>query len=149
MELKPNMYVRTKKGIAKYLGLGKNVLTINESNQFKYYANRHLFDNRIFDVRHDWGDTLSNEEFNNIDKYIEKSPSFDLIALIEIGDYVNGTFVLDFETLQTGEKAIIVDGLITYGWGQGVIPANEVKDIVTKEQFEACKYEVIINDRNK
>ena len=39
MELKVGMYVRTKKGIAKYLGLGKDVLTNNESNQFKHYAN--------------------------------------------------------------------------------------------------------------
>lgn len=142
MELKEGMYVRTKDGIAKYLGLGKNVLTINESNQFKHYANQHLFDNSIFDVGHDWGDTLSNEEFKSIEKYTEKDPSFNLIDSIEVGDYVNGTFVLDFDTLQTGEKAIIVDGLITYGWGQGVIPANEVKDIVTKEQFNACKYVV-------
>lgn len=142
MELKVGMYVRTKDGISKYLGLGKNVLTINESNQFKHYANQHLFDNSIFDVGHDWGDTLSNEEFKSIEKYTEKDPSFNLIDLIEVGDYVNGTFVLDFETLATGEKAVIVDGLINYGWGQGVTPVSEVKDVVTKEQFNACKYVV-------
>lgn len=134
MELKPNMYVRTKKGIAKYLGLGKNVLTINESNQFKYYANRHLFDNRIFDVRHDWGDTLSNEEFNNIDKYIEKNPSFDLINLIEVGDYVNGLPVT-FNAIERGGNIVIVVGGDCFN-------ESEIKDIVTKEQFEAMKYVV-------
>ena len=68
--------------------------------------------------------------------------SHKLIDLIEVGDYVNGGYVLDFETLQTGEKTAIVDGLINYGWGQGVIPVSEIKSIVTKEQFESMKYEV-------
>ena len=66
----------------------------------------------------------------------------NLIDLIEVGDYVNDAFVLDFEILQTGEKAVIVDGLINYGWGQGVIPASEIKEVVTKEQFNSCKYVV-------
>lgn len=147
MALKPNMYVRTKKGIAKYLGLGKNVLTINESNQFKYYANRHLFDNRIFDVRHDWGDTLSNEEFNNIDKYIEKNPSFDLIDLIEVGDYVNGYKI---EKIQAGENYcyLLEDDdpwtlIAGYDCDGLTIP---IKSIVTKEQFEAMKYVVERNE---
>lgn len=90
MKLREGMYVRNEKGIAKYLGLGKDVLTINESNQFKHYANQHLFDNCIFDVGHDWGDTLSDDEFKNIDKYIEKEPSDNIIDLIKVGDYVNG-----------------------------------------------------------
>ncbi len=68
--------------------------------------------------------------------------SFNIIDLIEVGDYVNSTFVLDFETLATGEKAVIVDGLITYGWGQGVIPVGKINDIVTKEQFNSMKYVV-------
>ena len=72
--------------------------------------------------------------------------SFNIIDLIEVGDYVNGTFVLDFETLATGEKAVIVDGLINYGWGQGVTPVSEVKDVVTKEQFNSMKY-VIERDK--
>ena len=72
--------------------------------------------------------------------------SYNLIDLIEVGDYVNGGYVLDFETLQTGEKTAIVDGLINYGWGQGVIPVSEIKSIVTKEQFESMKYEVKENE---
>ena len=86
MELKVGMYVRTKKGIAKYLGLAKDVLTDDKSNNFKHYANQHLFDNYIFEG----GDTLSAEEFKNIDKHIEKEPSYNPIDLIELGDYVNG-----------------------------------------------------------
>ena len=139
MKIQKGMYVRTKDGIAKYLGLGKNVLTINESNQFKHYANQHLFDNSIFDVGHDWGDTLSNEEFKNIDKYIEKEPSFDLIDLIEVGDYVNGNKVTSCEPVDDKDT----ERYLGFGdYDYYIHTSEDIKDIVTKEQFEACKYVV-------
>ena len=80
---------------------------------------------------------LAHTRIENIDR-----ASFNIIDLIEVGDYVNDAFVLDFETLQTGEKSVVVDGLINYGWGQGVVPASEIKEVVTKEQFNSCKYVV-------
>ena len=133
MELKEGMYDRTEKGIAKYLGLGKDVLTIND----KHYANQHLFDDYIFDVGHDWGDTLNNEEFKNIDKYIEKEPSYNPIDLIEVGDYVNGLLVtricIDNET---NKKYLNLYGSVSE-WEN-----EDIKSIVTKEQFESVKYEV-------
>ena len=132
MELKKGMYVRTEKGISKYLGLGKDVLTINESNQFKHYANQHLFDDYIFDVGHDWGDTLSSEEFKSIDKYIEKAPSYNLIDLIEVGDYVNG-----YKVIYVYPNLIKVDS--TDIWE---IHSRDIKSIVTKEQFNSVIYEV-------
>lgn len=139
MKIQKGMYVRTKDGIAKYLGLGKNVLTINESNQFKHYANQHLFDNSIFDVGHDWGDTLSNEEFKSIEKYTEKDPSFNLIDLIEIGDYVNGNKVTSVEPVDEKDT----ERYLGFGDYDYYIHDNEdIKDIVTKEQFETCKYVV-------
>ena len=139
MELKVGMYVRTKDGIAKYLGLGKNVLTINESNQFKHYANQHLFDNSIFDVGHDWGDTLSNEEFKSIEKYTEKDPSFNLIDLIEVGDYVNGLLVI-LNTIERGGNIVVVIG-------GNCFRTEEIKDVVTREQFESMKYIVERTDK--
>ena len=133
MELKEGMYVRTEKGIAKYLGLGKDILTIND----KHYANQHLFDDYIFDVGHDWGDTLNNEEFKNIDKYIEKEPSYNPIDLIEVGDYVNGYLVtricVDGET---NKKYFNLYGSISE-WEN-----EDIKSIVTKELFNSVKYEV-------
>ena len=123
MELKEGMYVRTEEGEISKI----------EWITFQQWEGLENTVKATF-----W---LENNE--RLDYPIDNfKASFNLIDLIEVGDYVNGTFVLDFDTLQTGEKAIIVDGLITYGWGQGVIPANEVKDIVTKEQFNACKYVV-------
>lgn len=137
MELKVGMYVRNENGISKYLGLGKDVLTNDESNQFKHYANQHLFDRNIFDVGHDWGNTLSDEEFKNIDKYIEKEPSYNPIDLIEIGDYVNGLVVTRIcVDEETNKKYLNLYGSISE-WEN-----EDIKSIVTKEQFNSVKYEV-------
>lgn len=141
MKLEVGMYVRTKKGIAKYLGLGRDVLVDDKSNQFRNYANQHLFDNYIFEVEHDWGDTLSAKEFKNIDKYIEQEPSYNPIDLIEEGDYVNGLPVtricIDDET---NEKYLNMFGSISE------YESEDIKSIVTKERFDSMKYEVDSNE---
>ena len=139
MELKEGMYVRNENGIAKYLGLGKDVLTNNESNQFKHYANQHLFDRNIFDVGHDWGSTLSNEEFKNIDKYVEKEPSYNPIDLIEVGDYVNGKEVTE---IMKDEEGNVTDVLFTEEVESQSYSLLPIKNIVTKEYFNSGKYEV-------
>lgn len=155
MELKAGMYVRTGKGIAKYLGLAKDVLTNNESNHFRHYANQHLFDNCIFEVGHDWGDTLSAEEFKNIDKYVEKEPSYNPIDLIKEGDYVNGYKVLEiftgnFEPNNPRNVKVLklefikedINPNIPFFKRYNFITNSEIKTIVTKEQFESMKYEI-------
>ena len=140
MKLEEGMYVRTEKGIAKYLGLGKDVLTINESNQFKHYANQHLFDDYIFDVGHDWGDTLSSEEFKSIDKYIEKDPSYNLIDLIKVGDYVNGELIIvKFYDYANEEWNLVTSSTKHLKYSEN---RNDIKSIVTKEQFNSVIYEV-------
>ena len=35
---------------------------------------------------------------------------------------------------------INVDSEISFGWGYGVIPENDIKTIVTKEQFANAEY---------
>ena len=132
MKLKVGMYVRFKnnKNI-QYIG---KIVNINEYREpyFKYAIEVTWYDDYIF---------IGNEDI--------LKASFNIIDLIKVGDYVNDAFVLDFETLQTGEKAVIVDGLITYGWGQGVIPASEIKKVVTKEQFNSMKYVVERNNEDE
>ena len=141
MELREGMYVRTEKGIAKYLGLGKDVLTNNEGNHFKHYANQHLFDNDIFEVGHDWGDTLSAEEFKNIDKHIEKEPSYNPIDLIELGDYVNGQPI--GEITSSGDyKAVCINCFYKNQRRKLYLESKDIKSIVTKEQFESMSYKV-------
>lgn len=131
-ELKVGMYVRNERGIAKYLGLGKDVLKDKESREFKHYAMKHLFDEPIFDVGHDWGDTLSEEEFKNIDKYIIGKPSENIIDLIEPGDYVNG-----YKVKITNPYMIVLDN---YNFKS--IENKDIRSVVTKEQFNNVRYEV-------
>ena len=92
-----------------------------------------------------YGSIVVDKDIHNV-KWVSKKnvlkASDSIIDLIEVGDYVNGCCVLDFETLQNREKAIIVDSLDSYGWGQGVTPTHEIISIVTKEQFALMKYEV-------
>ena len=119
MELEKGMYIRFNGFISK---IG-HINTSGKGNKYVQFKQPNGL--------------LASTRYENIDK-----ASFNIIDLIEVGDYVNDAFVLDFEILQTGEKAVIVDGLINYGWGQGVIPASEIKEVVTKEQFNSMKYVV-------
>lgn len=124
MELKPNMYVRTNQGIAKYLGISKET-------RFDEEYDIYLFDECIFD---NW----NTIDIDKIDNYKFKA-SNNIIDLIEVGDYVNGVEVIDKELDNFNEI------YLQCGVGDYVICTYEVKDIktiVTKEQFEAIKYEV-------
>ena len=62
---------------------------------------------------------------NNITKH-----SFNLIDLIEVGDYVNGELVASVseESVEIGE-----------GWH---VKAKDIKSIVTHQQFKQVEYEV-------
>lgn len=141
MKFEVGMYVRTKKGIAKYLGLGINILKDDGSNSYNHWKSRHIFDNYIFDE--EYGDTLTT--LDNIDEIIIGKPSYNIIDLIEVGDYVNGykVFEVDREccriTLNGGD--IGNEFRLTYlrptlGKNMGI------KSIVTKEQFESMQYKV-------
>lgn len=130
--MKVGEYVRTDKGIAKYLGLGRDVLK-HETNKnvYEHYYNQHLFDNYIFNVGHDYGDTLTYDEFNNIDKLGKVKET--ITDLIEIGDYVNGEKVCAI-----GENS----GDIYIRDMQEFILANDIKSIVTHEQFSQMEYRI-------
>ena len=67
------------------------------------------------------------------DEYIIKS-SPNIIDLIEVGDYVNGNRVLVVENRE-----------IFFGSGFGImmiLKNEDIKTIVTKEQFEEMNYEI-------
>ena len=74
---------------------------------------------------------LAHTRIENIDR-----ASFNLIDLIEVGDYVNGYKVT---YIDKDNQIIRVDG---FGWGTNIIRKDNIKNIVTKEQFEAMKYVV-------
>lgn len=55
---------------------------------------------------------------------------------------MNGSEVVSEKYINYDINFINVDSEISSGWGYGVIPENEIKSIVTKEQFENIKYRV-------
>ena len=79
----------------------------------------------------------------NFVKYKDiKSHSFNIIDLIEEGDYVNGNEI----ALEAPNPDPLCDPIYgyfdRYGELVGIIENEDIKSIVTKEQFERMKYEV-------
>lgn len=99
LELKENMYVRTKKG-----------------NIYKFETNNSMAK-------------------NGAKKYMVNC-SYNIIDLIEVGDYVNGYYVED--VLKT-----FVNVAVGSNYFQSpTIYEKDIKSIVTKEQFEQMAYKV-------
>ena len=71
--------------------------------------------------------------------------SNNLIDLIEVGDYVNG-YLVRFVYRPNGDETFRIeiekDGLK----GHIISNSNNIKSIVTKEQFNSIKYEVDSNE---
>ena len=129
MELKPNMYVRTKWGIAKYI---HNLVT-------KETVYRVIDKKIIYDNVEDWEDCL-------LDNEILKA-SYNIIDILEVGDYVNGSEVLDFEKKYIEEKDTFVPiGVVTENCylddtASWIIEKN-IKSVITHEQMEQMAYKV-------
>ena len=62
--------------------------------------------------------------------------SYNIIDLIEVGDYVNGLKVIDIL-----ENDIYISDYYAESY-IGVVKVKDIKSIVTKEQFESMKYKV-------
>lgn len=115
-------YVRTKSGISKI----KNII---DNNDYIFYKTDNELGNCTYSS--DGVGYFFNKK--DKDKIIYKS-STKPIDLIKVGDYVNGNRVL-----------IIENGEILFGSGFGVMMVlknEDIKTIVTKEQFESIQYEV-------
>ena len=71
-----------------------------------------------------------------------KSHSFNIIDLIEEGDYVNGNEI----ALEAPNPDPLCDPIYgyfdRYGELVGIIENEDIKSIVTKEQFKSAEYEV-------
>ena len=90
---------------------------------------------RIAKIINKNNDLLKLDNNNEIlESDIIGKPSFDLIDLIEVGDYVNGLPVI-FNAVERGGNIVIVIG-------GDCFREEEIKDIVTKEEFESRKYVV-------
>ena len=124
MEIKVNDYVRTKRGdINKVIGIREELRDGKRVYSHKAYY-------------------LDSRKGSLTEAFIVKH-SNNIIDLIECGDYVNGSKVIDIAQSKT--KAIYVEQ-ITTGALVPIINKN-IKSILTKQQFSSLEY--IINDKYK
>lgn len=115
MELKPNMYVRTKDGeIFKCL----NIIVDNNNPKLNRFIN-------------EWGNMIMFDEILKASHTLlgnNEEP-----CLIEVGDYVNGERVINImkkhKYLEVSDEEIVID-------------EKNIKSIVTREQFEQMQYKV-------
>lgn len=112
MKLEENMYVRIKNE-AGWCCIGK----IENINDFREPSMKYCID-------------IQSEDFVFISEDMISKASHNIIDLIEVGDYVNGFPVIH------KENDILKCGLLVQ------FKENEIKSIVTKEQFEQMQYKV-------
>ena len=130
-EIKVNEYVRTKGGdirkVSKIMPCYENELLLSDT----YY------------IEFDGKGNISTYKNKQVEEFITKH-SFCLIDLIEEGDYVNGYKVFQKEGTLLTTKG---DGINRSGY---IIPISQygedIKSIVTKEQFNQMKY--IVGDES-
>lgn len=115
MEIKEGMYVRTKYGIKKIYKINHNAF------KWKY----------LYELKHQDGDgCIDLGEL--CDSEIIGEPSYNILDLIQVGDYANGLPVI-FNAVERGGNIILVPG-------GDCFTEDKIKSIVTKEQFESMKY---------
>lgn len=125
MKLEIGMYVRTKsfKGFPSKIG-------------------------KITKIEYNAG--INNETYIALDNDEEKcrrwtedwligKPSFNPVDLIEVGDYVNGMYIAEIKSLKNNTMICMVDS--DYECTTTILN-EDIKSIVTKEQFESMKYKV-------
>ena len=66
--------------------------------------------------------------------------SFNIIDLIEVGDYVNGVEVIDKYKFGEQQRLVMIQTM-EYGYENEMLEEH-IKSIVTKEQFKNVMYEV-------
>lgn len=122
MKLEVGMYVRTEKGMMAKIISKEDVSGSLHKEEIVF-----ILDN-------------GNRLALNSRKVIKAS--HNIIDLIEKGDYVNGYEVVDV----LKKFKVLVDKLElctqTGNYYLKSFSSNQIKDIVTKEQFESMKYEV-------
>ena len=124
MKLEVGMFVRTPKGIAK-------IETIEEDRTEIYFnCDTGL---SISFIKKDF----TREEMAEFYKH-----SYNIIDLIEVGDYVNGHRVLEIfkDRIKFGEDGLVLARKSNYD--NYFLYIEDIKSIVTKEQFESVQYKV-------
>ena len=121
MELKERMYVRIKNK-AGYCVIGE----IENINDFREPMAKYCID-------------IQGNDFIFVPEEMIIKASNNIIDLIEVGDYVNGHKVSEVKRYEVELELVGCFGEEFYS---ETIPMNDIKSIVTKEQFESMSYKV-------
>jgi len=137
--MKVGDYVRTKNGIAK-------ITSIDGVEEVAYTDNKNI----VFGVEEQRIMEVSQFTEKYVDSYYKPNDllyvlnySSNIIDLIEVGDYVNGYLVKDID--------YAFDDVVMNNKNARVVPyidcnknnyIDDIKSIVTKEQFESMEYKV-------
>ncbi len=128
--LEPNMYVRTKEGfIAKIQSINEALGGIACDSSVKTMYEEHY--------NYLWGGEVE----------LVVKASHNIIDLIQVGDYVNGSKVVDISIIgKDKEKWVWVEQMedTDNKYGDDYVGYNneQIKSIVTKEMFESMSYKV-------
>lgn len=115
--LKPNMYVRYKYHNEQKIGKVDFIIynEFADENFIGLTNNEGIFEGKILKA------------------------SFNIINLIKVGDYVNGEKVTSVEPVDEKDT----ERYLGFGdYDYYIHTSEDIKDVVTKEQFNACKYVV-------
>lgn len=127
MELKKGMYVRYVPTAGEYTQKISKITKI---------------ENRLLDMAY-YLDNDSEELYSSHFDEITNA-SFNLIDLIEVGDYVNGEKVTSVEPVDEKDT----ERYLGFGdYDYYIHTSEDIKDVITKEQFNACKYVVVERDK--
>lgn len=117
MKLEVGMYVRYKRVSMGYYiepvdKIGKIINRVNESDIYELDNNNNIFENDVVKA------------------------SYNIIDILEVGDYVNGLKVIDIV-----ENDIYISDYYAESY-IGIVKVKDIKSIVTREQMEQMSYRI-------
>lgn len=145
-KLEPGMYVRTDKGLISQITDFKKHCTKGK-RLINSYSTKEVVENYLLlkGNQCEFVESIdysippcypSDEELEKIKSHIVKA-SFNIIDLIEVGDYINGYKITLLTENHDVAYAEDEEGYLIKSFNN-----SNIKSIVTKEQFKAMEYEV-------
>ena len=122
LELRENMYIRTKDGIIDKVIIDYNGHCANPNCEYKHIS--------------------CAKNYYDEDKIVKAS--YNIIDILEVGDYVNGMEVTRISGTRYDKNDLhcYCEHNGNENWQQVMIPVKNIKSIVTKEQFEEMSYKI-------
>ena len=100
------------------------------------------------DIDYSYLSKCENEDYNSyaynknnsLFEYLVVKASYNIIDILEVGDYVNGCYIQEIKSLKDNVMVCMLDSDYEF---VSTITNNEIETIVTKEQFEQMAYKVV------